>query len=138
MDIPSSDDLTNVKKYLVGIKIWSWVALALTAIIFVISSSSLITNLYNMSILRPSNDVIYIPFIIPGSIIAISISAIVIALYITAIIGIYKKKTFSVKLVRALLILTMLSIPIGTIIGAVLLRRINNPLVKKYFNYEKI
>jgi len=137
MDISISDDYINVKKYLVGIKIWFWIAIFLTAIIIIISSLSLITNLHNMSILPPSNDVIYIPFIIPGSIFGISAGAIVLALYITAIIGIIKKKTFSIKLGRALLILTILSIPIGTIIGAVLLRRINNPLVKKYFNYIK-
>lgn len=137
MDISISDDYVNVKKYLVGIKIWFWVALVLTAIIIIISSLSLITNLHNMSILPPSDDVFYIPFIIPGSIFGISVGTIVLALYITAIIGIIKKKTFSVKLGRALLILTILSFPIGTIIGAVLLRRINNPLVKKYFNYIK-
>lgn len=137
MDISISDDYVNVKKYLVGIKVWFWIAIVLTTIIIIISSLSLITNLHNMSILPPSDDVIYIPLIIPGSIFGISVGAIVLALYITAIIGIYKKKTFSIKLVRALLILTILSIPIGTIIGAVLLRRINNPLVKKYFNYIK-
>jgi len=137
MDISISDDNVNVKKYLVGIKVWFWIAIVLTAIIIIISSLSLITNLRNMSILPPSDDVIYIPFIIPGSIFGISVGTIVLALYIMAIIGINKKKTFSVKLVRALLILTILSIPIGTIIGAVLLRRINNPLVKKYFNYIK-
>ena len=137
MDISTLDDSVNVKKYLVGIKVWFWIAIVLTAIIIILSSLSLITNLHNMSILPPSDDVLYIPFIIPGSIFGISVGTIVIALYITAIIGINKKKTFSVKLVRALLILTMLSFPIGTVIGAVLLRRINNPLVKKYFNYIK-
>jgi hypothetical protein len=137
MDISTLDDSVNVKKYLVGIKVWFWIAIVLTAIIIILSSLSLITNLHNMSILPPSNDVLYIPFIIPGSIFGISVGTIVIALYITAIIGINKKKTFSVKLVRALLILTILSFPIGTVIGAVLLRRINNPLVKKYFKYIK-
>jgi len=137
MDISTLDDSVNVKKYLVGIKAWSWIAIALTAIIFIISSLALISNLHSMSILPPSDDVIYLPLVIPGSVFGISVGAIVIALYITAIIGINNKKTFSVKLVRALLILTMLSFPIGTIIGAVLLRRINNPLVKKYFNYIK-
>jgi hypothetical protein len=137
MDIPTSGDYVDVKKYLVGIKAWSWIALALTAIILILSSLTLTTNLHSMSILPPSDDVIYLPLVIPGSIFGISVSAIVIALYITTIIGIYNKKAFSVKLVRALLILTMLSIPIGTIIGGVLLRRINNPLVKKYFNYIK-
>jgi hypothetical protein len=101
------------------------------------STLILIWTLHSMSILHPSNDVIYPPFLIPGSVFGISAGAIIIALYLIAIFGINNKKTFSVKLVRALLILTMFSFPIGTIIGAVLLRRINNPMVKKYFNCIK-
>ena len=137
MNISTSVDSDNVKKYLVGIKLWFWIAIVLTTMIFILSLSALITNLHNMSILPPSDDVFYIPFIIPISIFGISMGVIVLVLYITAIIGVYNKKTFSINLIRTLLILTMLSIPIGTIIGAVLLRRINNPIVKKYFNYLK-
>jgi uncharacterized membrane protein YfcA len=137
MDISTSDESNNVKKYLVGVRVWSWVAIGLTAIILTISALILIWTLRKMSILPPSNDVIYPPFLIPGSVFGISVGAIIIALYLIAIFGINNKKTFSVKLVRTLLILTMFSFPIGTIIGAVLLRRINNPMVKKYFNYIK-
>ena len=124
----------NVKKYLVGIRAWSWIAIVITLIIFIISIIILVWTLHEMSILPPSNDVIYPPFLIPGSIFGISIGAIVITLYALAIFGINKKKKFSVKLIRALLILTMFSFPIGTIIGAFLLRRINNPIVKLYFS----
>lgn len=128
------DDYNNVKKYLVGIRIWSWIAIAITSIIFIMSVFILVWTLRSMSILPPSPDVIYPPFMIPGSVFGISIGVAVITLYAIAISGINKRKKFSVNLIRALLILTMFSIPVGTIIGALLLRRINNPLVKNYFD----
>ena len=137
MDISTPDESNNVKKYLVGIRAWPWVAIVLTAIIFIISTLILIWTLRSMSILPPSNDVIYPPFLIPGSVFGISAGAIIITLYIIAIFGINNNKTFSVKLIRALLISAMFSFPIGTIIGEVLLSRINNPMVKKYFNCIK-
>jgi hypothetical protein len=130
----NTNENNNVKKYLFGIRTWSWVALIITTIIFIISILILVWTLRSMSILPPSPDVIYPPFLIPGSIFGISIGAAVITLYAIVIFGINKRKKFSVKLIRALLILTMLSFPIGTVIGVLLLRRINNPIVKLYFN----
>ena len=128
------DDYNNVKKYLVGIRTWSWIAIVITSIIFIISIFILSWTLHSMSILHPSPDVIYPPFMIPGSIFGISVGAAVITLYAIAIFGINKRKKFSVKLIRVLLIFTMFSIPIGTVIGALLLRRINNPIIKFYFS----
>jgi nitric oxide reductase large subunit len=78
--------------------------------------------------------VIYLPFIIPISIIGIIFGFISVTLYAIEIVGINKRKKFSVKLIRVLLILTMFSFPIGTVIGALLLRRINNPIVKLYLS----
>jgi hypothetical protein len=124
----------NGKKYLVGIRIWSWIAIVMTSIIFIISIFILAWTLRSMSILHPSPDVIYPPFLIPGSIFGIIVGATLTILYAIAIFGINKRKKFSVKLVRALLILAMLSLPIGTVIGALLLRRINNPIVKLYLS----
>jgi len=127
-------DNNNVKKYLVGIRTWSWIAIAITSIIFIISIFILAWTLHSMSILHPSPDVIYPPFLIPGSIFGISVGAAVITLYAIAILGINNRKKFYVKLIRVLLILTMFSFPIGTVIGALLLRRINNPIIILYFN----
>ena len=134
IDDNNPDDNNNVKKYLVGIRTWSWIAIVITSIIFIISILILAWTLRSMSILHPSPDVIYPPFMIPGSIFGISVGAAVIILYAIAIFGINKRKRFSIKLIKTLLILTMFSFPIGTVIGALLLRRINNPIVKFYFN----
>ena len=134
MTVIYPDDNNNVKKYLVGIRTWSWIAIAITSIIFIISIFILAWTLRSMSILHPSPDVIYPPFLIPGSIFGIIVGAAVITLYTIAIFGINNRKKFSVKLIRVLLILAMFSFPIGTVIGAILLRRINNPIMKFYFN----
>ena len=56
-------------------------------------------------------------------------------LYIISLAGLAKRKPFSVPWGRAALIITLLWIPVGTIAGALMLRKINNPEVKKYLNY---
>jgi len=64
-------------------------------------------------------------------------SMIVPALYIAELVGIYQRKSFTVPLGRAVLVVTMVFFfPVGTIIGAILWKRFNNPLSKKYLNYE--
>lgn len=64
-------------------------------------------------------------------------SMIVPALYIVELIGIYQRKSFAVPLGRAVLVITMVFFfPVGTIIGAILWKRFNNPVSKKYLNYE--
>ena len=134
LDNNNPDNNNNVKKYLVGIRIWSLIAIVIASIIFIISIFIPVWTLRSMSILHPSPDIIYPPFLIPGSIFGIIVGAAVITLYAITIFGLNNRKKFSVKLIRVLLILTMFSLPIGTIIGALLLRRINNPIVKLYLS----
>ena len=130
----SLDEVNMAKKNLTGIRIWSWVAIVLASIIFIISIYTLAWTLKTMSILHPSPDVIYPPFI-PISIFGIIFGPVNVTLYALSIFGINKRKRFSIKLIKTLLIFTIFSIPIGTIVGSLLLRRINNPLVKSYFDY---
>lgn len=64
-------------------------------------------------------------------------SLIVPALYVVELVGIYQRKAFTVPLGRAVLVVTMVFFfPVGTIIGAILWKRFNHPLSKKYLNYE--
>jgi hypothetical protein len=132
----SPEETNKAKKYLTGIIVWCWIAVVLVSIVLILSIGSLSTNLKNMSILPPSNDVIYLPFIIPISIIGIIFGFVSATLYAIAIVGINKRKRFSIKLIQTLLIFAIFSIPVGTIVGALLLRRINNPLVRNYFNNQ--
>ena len=63
-------------------------------------------------------------------------SGIILAIYITPLVGIIKRRPYSVPFTRALLVITMFCFPIGTKIGANLWKRINHPLAKKYLNYR--
>lgn len=58
------------------------------------------------------------------------------ALYVASLVGVYIRKPWAVPLGRAALVVTMIIFfPIGTIFGAILWKRINDPISKKYLNY---
>jgi cytochrome c biogenesis factor len=63
-------------------------------------------------------------------------SFIFLALYVLELVGLYMRKKWAVPLGRAGLVVTMvIFFPVGTIFGAILWKRINDPLAKKYLNY---
>ncbi|MDZ7836676.1 MAG: hypothetical protein U5N58_01350 [Actinomycetota bacterium] len=66
-------------------------------------------------------------------------SALAPGLYIVELIGIYQRKSFAVPLGRAVLVITMVFLfPVGTIVGAILWKRFNSPIAKRYLNYENV
>jgi hypothetical protein len=59
-----------------------------------------------------------------------------LALYVVELVGIYMRKSWAVPLGRAGLVVTMvIFFPVGTIFGAILWKRINDPIAKRYLNY---
>ena len=59
-----------------------------------------------------------------------------LALYVVELVGLYIRKAWAVPLGRAGLVVTMVVFfPVGTIFGAILWKRINDPTAKKYLNY---
>jgi uncharacterized Tic20 family protein len=58
-----------------------------------------------------------------------------LVLYIIALVSIKNRKRFAYPFMMTMLIISMLSVPVGTIVGAILLTKINNELTKKYLNY---
>lgn len=63
-------------------------------------------------------------------------SIIFVALFVLELAGLYMRKKWAVPLGRAGLVVTMvIFFPVGTIFGAILWKRINDPLAKKYLNY---
>ena len=67
---------------------------------------------------------------------AFSNSIIFVALFVLELVGLYMRKKWAVPLGRAGLVVTMvIFFPVGTIFGAILWKRINDPLAKKYLNY---
>ncbi len=65
-------------------------------------------------------------------------SLVVPALYVVELIGIYNRRSFAIPLGRAVLVITMVFFfPVGTIVGAILWKRVNNDISKKHLNYEE-
>ena len=130
------EELVEGRKQLGGVKVLYWfvivvLALYLVAFISLIFSSGRLaeeTGTLQTVIPTTGNIIQYI-------IILIFVFGIWMALYIIPLVGIIKRKPYSVPFTRVMLIITMFGFPIGTIIGAALWKRINHPAAKKYLNY---
>jgi hypothetical protein len=117
------DELKEGERQLSGIKIFY---VFFSVIFFFTYIAAVVTT-----ILNPSGDIPAVASVFGATIGFI----ILIALYIIPLVGIMKRKPFSVPFTRVILVLTMFYFPIGTIIGAVLWKRINHSFAKKYLNY---
>ena len=125
----SDEELKNAKKILQGVITLLWVVAILTGIGFLTVSANQAGNLFhgfpfNWGPVRIG---------LPGP----NFSMLILAVYIVELVGIHMRKAFAIPLGRAALVVTMIIyFPVGTIFGAILWKRINNPLAKKYLNYE--
>ena len=73
-----------------------------------------------------------------GSIFGLILAIIWVILYRAELSGLIKGKPYAVGLGRFLLIWMMIfSFPIGTIIGAIVWKRLSDPAAQKYLNYIK-
>ncbi len=60
-----------------------------------------------------------------------------LGLYVAALVGLYVRKAWAIPVGRAALVVSMvIFFPVGTIFGAILWKRFNDPIAKKYLNYE--
>jgi len=126
----------EAKSKLGGLRIWYIVAIVLFAIgIFVYALLSVLAPIIVGVGLGLDDS----PFPIIGSLfgmlIAMFISFVLLVLYVIALIGLNLRKPFAYPVGMASLILVMFLIPIGTVIGAIFLTRLNAPLAKKYLNF---
>ena len=65
-------------------------------------------------------------------------SFIFVALFVAALVGLYIRKGWAVPVGRAGLVVSMvIFFPVGTIFGAILWKRYNDPEAKKYLNYAE-
>ncbi len=59
-----------------------------------------------------------------------------LALYVAALVGLYIRKGWAIPVGRAALVVLMVVLfPVGTIFGAILWKRFNDPVAKNYLNY---
>ncbi|MBN1298340.1 MAG: hypothetical protein JW997_01485 [Actinobacteria bacterium] len=63
-------------------------------------------------------------------------SWVLLGLFVAALVGLYVRKNWAVPVGRAALVVSMIIFfPVGTIFGAILWKRYNDPEAKKYLNY---
>jgi len=122
------EELAEGRKQLGGVRVFYWFAIGVLALYLIFVSLMIASPQQIGTPLTGVN-------IVQSIIILIFVFGIMIALYIIPLVGIIKRKPYSVPFTRVLLIITMFGFPIGTIIGAALWKRINHPAAKKYLNY---
>jgi hypothetical protein len=59
------------------------------------------------------------------------------ALYIAGLVGMHMRKSWAIPVGRAGLVVSMVVLfPVGTIFGAILWKRFNDPIAKRYLDYK--
>ena len=111
-----------------GLKAWYIIMIVLAAI-GTVGSALLLGTLAGLVGIDYSN-------IILAAFIFSAIHFTYFVLYIISLVGLARRMPFSVPWSKVALILTLLWIPVGTIVGGLMLRKINNPEAKKYLNYR--
>jgi hypothetical protein len=123
------EEMSEGRKQLGGVKVYYWFVIVVLAVYMVVFIPLIIAS-------PETSEEIYSEFSVAQYILVlIFVFGIGMALYIIPLVGIIKRKPFSVPFTRVMLVITMFGFPIGTIIGATLWKRINHPLSKKYLHY---
>ena len=124
MEELSKEQLDAGKKVLGGVTIFFWVVAALIAV--GLFSFNNFGNWAKDFTIGP------VSFGLPTS----NSTWIVLALYVAALVGLYIRKGWAVPVGRAGLVVAMvIFFPVGTIFGAILWKRFNDPVAKSYLNY---
>jgi len=118
--------IRHLYRQLSGVRGWLW---------FLIIIFGLVTITVPFAIAAQPGTYATISQKVGGTIGLIIAYAIITGIFIIPLVGLLKRKPFSVPYSRVILVISMFWIPIGTIIGAILWKRINHPLAKKYLNY---
>lgn len=120
----TAEQIAEGKKVLEGPKIYFWVLAVIAGIgILTQNSFDLLSKGINfgpVSIGFPGANSIWI----------------FAALYVASLVGIYMRKSWAVPVGRAGLVVSMVVLfPVGTIFGAILWKRFNDPVAKRYLGH---
>jgi MFS family permease len=118
---------------IVGVRIWFIIEIVLYAIGTL--TLLVLSIVIPIIVARSGSNTAGIVGSLAGLLIGFIIVLVLLILYIIALLAINKRKKNSFQFMMAMLIISMLSVPVGTIIGAILLTKINNEPTKKYLNY---
>ena len=121
----TKEQLADGKKVLEGPTIYFWV-LAVIAGIGILSQNSI-------DMLSKGINFGPVSIGFPGS----SSIWMFAALYVASLVGFHMRKSWAVPVGRAGLVVSMVVLfPVGTIFGAILWKRINDPIAKRYLGYK--
>lgn len=129
----TEQEINKAADSLVGVRIWFIIEIIIYSIgvltLFILSIAIPII------VARSGSNIAGIIGSLAGLLIGFILLAVFLILFIISLLAINKRKRNSYQFMMAMLIISMFWVPIGTIVGAILLARINNELTKKYLNY---
>ena len=129
----TEQEIKVVADSLVGVRIWFIIEI----VIYSIAALGLLVASIVVPIIvaNSESDTAGIIGSLAGLLLGFIIVAALLVLFIISLLAIGKRKKNSYQFMMAMLIISMFWIPIGTIVGAILLTKINNELTKRYLNY---
>lgn len=125
----SEEEMEEGRKQLGGVKVLYWFVIVVFTLCLIYFISLIITSPQLIGETYTAGGIAQYIMVL------IFVFGIYIAICVIPLVGIIKRKPFSVPFTRVILIITMFGFPLGTIIGATLWKRINHSLAKKYLNY---
>jgi len=129
----TEQEIKEAADSLVGVRIWFIIEI----IFYSIGTLTLLilSIVIPIIVARSGSNTAGIVGSLAGLLIGFIVVAVLLILFIISLLAISKRKRNSYQFMMAMLIISMFWVPVGTIVGAILLARINNELTKKYLNY---
>jgi hypothetical protein len=117
-----------------GVKIWFIIEIVVYSI--AVLTLLILSIVVPIIVARSGSNTAGIVGSLAGLLIGFVMVAVFLILFIITLSAINKRSRNSYQFMIAMLIISMLSVPVGTIVGAILFTKINNELTKKYLNYS--
>jgi len=129
----TEQEIKEAADSLVGVRIWFIIEI----IIYSIATLTLLilSIVIPIIVAHSGSNTAGIVGSLAGLLIGFIVVTVLLILFIISLSAISKRKKNSYQFMMAMLIISMFWVPVGTIVGAILLARINNELTKKYLNY---
>ena len=134
-EVLTEKEIKEAKEALLGVRVW----FIIEVVMYGIGTLTLlvISIVIPIILAQSTGEPIAVWASAGGFLIGIIVVAAFLILYIVALNGILKKKNYSFTFGMAMLIISMFWIPVGTIVGAILLTRYNTQLVRKYLGFNR-
>ena len=129
----TEQEIKEAADSLVGVRIWFTIEIIFYSIGTLILL--ILSIVIPIIVARSGSNIAGIVGSLAGLLIVFIVVAVLLILFIISLSAISKRKGNSYQFMMAMLIISMFWVPVGTIVGAILLARINNELTKKYLNY---